>query len=506
MTQQVPVWHRFEWRLKAEREFDSPLDELSLTAEVHGPGRARRSVPGFWDGNREWVIRFRPDQPGEWRLFSHSQPADRGLQNQSTAFLCTQPVESQAPFRHGPVRVSRGERHLRHADGTPFFWLADTAWNGPLKAQLSAWRTYLEDRAAKRFNTIQFVMTQWMAAAGNGDARLAYLGRDPLRIDPEFFRWLDARFDLLNDLGFVAAPVLFWTAIWSKPGLALNPGTALGDDDLLRLGRYLLARYNAHHAVWILAGDGHYEGAEAERWRKLGRALFAGLNTTATIHPGGHLWVEEEFRNEAWYSFHGYQSGHWRDMQAFEWIVNGPAARHWRNTPALPEINLEPCYEGHRAFEQDHILDDFDVRQHVWLSLLATPPAGITYGCQGVWSWETEPRLPMSHPKTGIAKPWFEAMRFPGSTSMRHLRDIVDSLEWWRLLPAPELLEKGVVDAAAVATADRDVVLLYHSDRRQLRIRPEAIVALGRQDIDPATGKSPDGNTRDLVTILRSAS
>ena len=33
-----------------------------------------------------------------------------------------------APVNDGPLKVSPNHRFLVRADGTPFFWLADTAW------------------------------------------------------------------------------------------------------------------------------------------------------------------------------------------------------------------------------------------------------------------------------------------------------------------------------------------------------------------------------------------
>src|SRR3954467_4483081 len=59
--------------------------------------------------------------------------------------------------RHGPLRVSDDRTHLAHADGTPFFYLADTAWNGPLLSTDADWQTYLADRVAKGFTAIQFI-------------------------------------------------------------------------------------------------------------------------------------------------------------------------------------------------------------------------------------------------------------------------------------------------------------------------------------------------------------
>jgi hypothetical protein len=59
-------------------------------------------------------------------------PQDSGLHDRRGEFAC---VGAQPPptlsWRHGPIRVSASRHHLIHADGEPFFWLGDTAWNGP---------------------------------------------------------------------------------------------------------------------------------------------------------------------------------------------------------------------------------------------------------------------------------------------------------------------------------------------------------------------------------------
>jgi hypothetical protein len=471
----VTRWGRFEWTLQAQREYANPLVDVRLHAEFHAPDGSVRTAVGFWDGGSTWRIRFSPDQCGEWHACSACEPADAGLHGQVARFTCTPYEGENELYRHGPVGVRAGERFLRHRDGKPFFWMGDTAWNGPLKASIPDWETYLADRSDKRFNAIQFVTTQWLAAAGNADARLAYLGRDPIEIDPVFFQWLDARIDLMNDRGFLGAAVIAWAATWSKPGLALSPGTALSDDDIVRLGHYLLARYGAHHMAWILAGDGHYLGDEAARWRSIGRRVFEGTGALATIHPGGHLWLEDEFRGEPWFRFHGYQSGHWRGEEALRWIVAGPASEAWKREPGVPQINLEFCYEDHEDFDTHIRFDASDIRRDAWASLLATVPAGLTYGCHGVWSWQFEANWPMSHPKTGVARPWFEAMALPGSLAMKEIREIMESIEWWRLRPAPELLAEPRGLASGVMSPERDLAIVFSPDDSKPIVRTELL-------------------------------
>jgi hypothetical protein len=415
--------------------------------------------------------------------------------------------------------VSQDRRHLVRHDGTPFFWLGDTAWNGPLKATPEEWSDYLRDRAAKRFSVIQFVATQWISASGDAEGRPAYLGTNPIRIEPAFFRRLDRYIDAINNAGLVAAPVLAWAATWNTDALSLNPGTSLPDDQLVALIRYLVARYGAHDAVWLLAGDGIYEGPEAERWRRIGRAALHGSPRIATIHPGGKTWVAPEFRDEPWFAFHGYQSGHWNDDDNHRWIHQGPPALDWRTVPVCPHINLEPCYEAHRSMASNKIIDAHDVRRASYWSLLAAPPAGVSYGAHGVWSWEHWPESPLAHPSTGVAPAWRDALALPGSDSMRHLADLFASIPWWTLEPRPDLLasQPGIAEPAcfisAAASPDLSLAMFYLPEGGVLPLRAGALPAgLKASIIDPATGERlstqasaaviDTGLARDRVVLL----
>ena len=56
------------------------------------------------------------------------------------------------------MRVADSGTYLEHADGTPFFFLADTVWTGPALSTPEDWQLYLADRKQKGFTAIQFNM------------------------------------------------------------------------------------------------------------------------------------------------------------------------------------------------------------------------------------------------------------------------------------------------------------------------------------------------------------
>ena len=56
------------------------------------------------------------------------------------------------------MRISANQRFLVHDDGTPFFYLGDTAWELFHRLTLDEAEHYLRDRAAKGFTVIQAVV------------------------------------------------------------------------------------------------------------------------------------------------------------------------------------------------------------------------------------------------------------------------------------------------------------------------------------------------------------
>jgi len=494
----VPKWGRFETRLTARLKHDEPVSGVRVDVEFTHESGASRSVEGFWDGGANWTARFSPDSTGQWS-WRTCCAEDNGLDGASGEFECESAESSNPLYRRGRIQIAQDRRHFQHADGTPLYWLGDTAWNGPLKSSAEDWETYLDDRAAKGFNVIQFVATHWLAAAGDAAGRRAYNGTNPIHIDPEFFHRLDRRVNAINEHGMIAAPVLAWTANWNPDALDLNPGTALAEEQIVTLAKYIVARYGGHQVVWILAGDGDYRGVQAERWRRIGRAVFGGQDQLATMHPGGLMWVAGEFDGEPWFHFNGYQSGHWRE-ESETWITQGPPSSDWKSGKPRPHINLEFCYESHEDFVFHRPFDARDVRRAAWKSLLAGPPCGLTYGCHGVWNWDEEATRPMNHPNTGIARPWREAIHLPGSDSMRSLKAVIAPIEWWRLRPCSDLVLDGLERAIPAARSEAaDLALLYLPEGGSVPLRMDLLrPGLVPRSVDPATGEScavaVDGN------------
>src|SRR6266496_381315 len=202
-------------------------------------------------------------------------------------------------LHHGPIRISQDRTHLAHADGAPFFFIADTAWSGALLSTEQDWNTYLGDRAAKGFTAIQFIThAPWTAALTNLEGQTAFIGRRPRTLNPEFFERIDRRIQMINDHGLLAVPVLAWAANFG-PSRRLNIGHTASAEELIPFIAYQVERFQHHHLLWVLAGDGNYNWWRARKWNRIGRAIFSARDDRApvTLHPAGQTWPYDNFKD-----------------------------------------------------------------------------------------------------------------------------------------------------------------------------------------------------------------
>jgi hypothetical protein len=488
---EVHQWGRYEGALESAIVHEDPVHDLDVVVSFAGPSGQVKTIPAFWDGGRTWRVRFCPDEPGQWSACVQGDVADPALSAWKASFVCTTYQGGNPLYQHGTVNVASDGHYLAHADGTPFFFLGDTAWNGPMASTPDEWDEYLADRSAKHFSAVLFLATQYRASRGTPDGRRAYEGHDHIRVDPIFFQNIDPRVDAINEAGLLAAPLL----LHAGRDTDLNPGNDLGPAEAAALARYMVARYGAHHVMWDFVAEAQFH-QDPERWRQLGRAVFkVGDRHPVTLHPHGRDWVLDEFAEEHWMDVLGYQSAHGDDDAHWEWILHGPPSTDWRRAPARPIMNLELPYEGHLGRPGGVLFDDFWVRRASYWSLLTVPPAGVTYGSHGVWSWSDGSAPPMAHAHTGTPKPWREALQLPGSTSLSHMVATLSTTEWWRLLPASELLldqpgDKDIRETVVAArTPDGEVAVIYTPTPADLQIDLTTLATpLSARWVDPRTG------------------
>ncbi len=456
-------------------------------------------------------MRLTPDEIGRWTYRSFaSDKANVGLHNVSGSLVCGPPRTSGSRFDlHGPIVISSDGLHLTHADGTPFFWLADTAWNGALWATQEDWDSYIKRRSEQGFTAVQWVATQWRGAPqGDSRKRLAYTGREPITIDLDFFRQLETKHDALIRAGVLSVPVMLW-AINRGPEDDVNPGVSLPERQAILLARYMTARWNADSVVWLLNGDGDYRQEKAARWRAIGRGVFQEiLHAPVAIHPGGLLWVIDGFADESWLSISGYQSAHGDSERNSRWITSGEPATYWKRDRARASLSLEAPYESRPRPGQTQAAGYVTRRNHYW-SILNAPIVGITYGTSGVWSW-SDGSSPVPGHGSKAPPAWKTMLDLPAAGQMTLLIRFFLSMEDWRLRPAPGILSKQPGEEAvsrfisAAQTPEKDLTVIYTPVDRMIAVSSAALRGrVAGEWFNPRTGERTAASGHATVSSVR---
>lgn len=507
---QVPVWSKHEIPFTSDSLYSNPLyDVKEFYATFLSPSGRTIRISGFWDGDDQFKIRFAPDELGDWSYTTTcADQGNAGLHAVKGSFEC---VENRSPleiYRRGSIKRNTGAYHLSYNDGTPFFYVGCTAWNGALKSTDEEWQQYLSHRAANHYSVIQFVTTQWRGCEHDSKGEVAFTGSGRIEINTDFFKRLDDKIDQINAHGLVAAPVLLW-ALQFGDGRHLSPGYFLPENEAVLLAQYMVARFGANQVIWILGGDGRYINEYEQRWKNIGRRVFADAHPGIVAqHPQGSSWIGEAYKDEHWLDIVGYQSSHNNSERVVDWINKGPMAETWDKLPARPLMNMEPNYEEiYFRFTAE------DVRNASYWSIFATPISGITYGANGIWPWiQKEGELIENHRNPGGKGPstWKESIDFPGSLQIGYLSAFIQQYEWWNLMPNPDILVyqpgEEVYNHFISVVSDPLLksVVFYTPVRQEIKIRNRLSKEYKLLWFDPITNKMVGGGVYDdsLISIV----
>ena len=115
----VEQWGVFETQAKGPAR-GNPFVEVTFGARFT-LGARTVEVPGFYDGNGVYRVRFSPDSVGNWGFVT---TVVRGAGGHTGGLTCVAP---QAGNR-GPVGTAH-ELHFQYADGTPYFPFGTTCYS-----------------------------------------------------------------------------------------------------------------------------------------------------------------------------------------------------------------------------------------------------------------------------------------------------------------------------------------------------------------------------------------
>ena len=346
------------------------------------------------------------------------------------------------------LKISDNHRFLVKEDGTPFFYLGDTAWELFHRLNREEADRYLENRARKGFTVIQAVAIAELDGHQDPNAYgfLPLVDHDPARPavkdgpDNDYWDQVDYVVNKAESLGLFIGFLPTWGRGWHD---TMKDGRPLFTaDNAAVYGEWLGRRYADKPVIWILGGD---RGVENDAQKAVLRAMAAGLRQgdggrhLLTFHPPGANGSSTWFHDEAWLDFNMRQNGHQAEFTG----RYDQTRADYNRTPVKPVIDGEPIYEDHpvsfNAKNFGHSIAA-DVRRPLYWDLFGGA-CGHTYGHHSVWQMWQPGRAPINNPLL----PWYEAMDQPGAGQMQFARRLLESRPFLTRIPDDTV----IVDAAA---------------------------------------------------------
>lgn len=374
--------------------------------------------------------------------------------------------------------MSANGRFLQHENGTPFFWLGETAWLFPSRLDRDEAAYYIGETAKNGYNVIQISVLHGLNAMNAyGHAALPN-GFDFKDIDKEgeynYWKHVDYIVQQARMRGIYIAIVCVWG------GNVKNGGVS--EEDARKYGEFLAKRYKDEpNIVWIIGGDVRGD-VKPEVWRALATTI-KGIDSghIMTYHPLGRTMSATWFNGEEWLDFNMFQSGHRRYGQrrgdGDYSIQENTEEDSWRFvdrsqafTPVKPVLDGEPSYEHipqglHDAREP--YWEAEDVRRYAYWSVFGGS-CGHTYGHNST--------MQMYRPGIGAAygakRYWWDAIHDPGCCQMQFLKRLMLAFPYFERVADQSVIagENGTRYERAIATRGKDYLLVYNYTNRLMEV------------------------------------
>jgi len=437
-----------EWSFESRKTYRDPFNEVELDVDFTGRDGAGFRIPAFWAGELTWRVRFAPPTPGLYQYQTRcSDTRNADLHGRAGPFQAVA-YEGQNPLlRHGAIRVAKAGQYFEHADGTPFFFLADDWWHGMSKRLRwpKEFRALVEDRAQEGFTVIKMVPglacdTPEFDPRNENEAGLPW-EEGYARIRPKYFDAADLRVQHLVERGLVPAIVGAW-------GYYL---LSMGVQKMQQHWRYLVARWGAYPVVWYLSLENdmpYYLSMLMNRWEdevKL-RAQWTEVGRyLKTIDPfrrpitmqsmSGKMTSRDGLLDASLLDFDSLHVGHSDRASVLRGLEMLCAGRS--RQPTMPVLPGEICFEGIGGENWQNIQ-----RMSFWGNLLSGA-AGYCYGANGVWQFNRreEPFGVSPFGATWGGEPWEVAAQYPGSHQIGLAKKFLSRYAYWRMEPHPEWID-----------------------------------------------------------------
>ncbi len=363
-------------------------------------------------------------------------------------------------INHGKLRVSENRRFLVFEDGTPFFWLGDTAWELFHRLSKTDAERYLENRRQKGFTVIQAVILAELDGlhTPNAEGHLPLVDQDPMQINEPYFAHVDWIIRTAEEKGMFIGLVPTWgDKVDRRHGL----GPEIFDEPKAHYyGTVLGERYrNFPNIIWLLGADRPGSEAKNPIWVAMANGIKQqDQNHLMTFHPNGAHSSSQWFHQEHWLDFNMVQTSHGQRSYAayIRWLIPD-----YQMQPVKPVLDGEPRYEHFPVgwdYERFGWFDDADVRQAAYWSLFSGA-FGHTYGCHSVWQMNA----PAHVPTRWARHYWYDDLDLSGAWDMLWVRKLMESRSHLDRIPFQQIIQNGYMPETEynVATRGRNYVMVY---------------------------------------------
>ncbi len=367
------------------------------------------------------------------------------------------------------LQVSGNGRFLQTADGKPFFWLGDTAWELFHRLTREEAELYLKNRAGKGFTVIQAVVLAELDGlhTPNAYGEVPLDNDDPTKPREAYFQHVDFIIRKAQDLGLYIGLLPTWGDKVFRDAWGTGPEIFTPENAQI-YGRWIGNRYkNQKNIIWILGGDRNPRNADdGAIWRSLAQGIEEGTGgpdkALITFHPQPNALEEggsaKWFHGDAWLDFNMFQTGHCRENNVWDRIQYA-----YNLDPVKPVLDGESLYEDHPVCFNAKDLGTssaYDVRKVAWLDVFSGA-FGHTYGCHDIWQMYAPHRTPVNGPHF----PWYVALDLPGAAQLKFLRQLIESRPMFDRVPDTSFVTDALhANDRIVVTRGKDYAFIYSSE------------------------------------------
>jgi len=362
------------------------------------------------------------------------------------------------------LKISENQRYLVKEDGTPFFWMADTAWELFHRCDSTEITLYLDQRAEQGFNVVQAVALAELDGLNTPNAQgvSPLMDNDPEKPNPAYFDYVDWVITeaAQRDIHIALLPTWgdkLWKHSWGIGPEVFNPGNAE------TFGKWMGNRFKSHkNIIWVLGGDRNPRTGtkDVEVWNQMAQGVLTAYpdpnEALLTFHPqpkedgGSSTW----FHNEEWLDFNMHQTGHCANQGTYKHITHDYAL-----TPTKPTLDGEPLYEDHpncfNAKELGHS-SARDIRRIMYWNVFAGA-FGQSYGCHAIWQMYDLDKEGINQP----LRPWKEALDLPMANQVKHLKNLMLSRPFLSRIPDQSMVVDNQAEDNDYTSATRDAKGTY---------------------------------------------